>query len=103
MEREMNQGQSGFQELLDAIRAGKFSPSQMEDMTYAMHSAYVDHFPGINSQIPVELEDVADTMVMARKNTEPLEFGDDPEDTPRKLGYVHTVANVDGVSLERPL
>lgn len=86
----------GFKALIDKIKANQFTPSQMEDMVYAMHSAYIDFHESVNDQLPTSLEDVADTMVLARKNTECFSW----EDEPRQFGYVHTVQNVEGVSLE---
>ena len=59
-----------FKQLVAAIRSNQFTPSQMEDMVYAMHSAYVDFHWSLNGQLPTSLEDVADTMVVARKNCE---------------------------------
>lgn len=87
-----------FEKLTTAIRSGELTPSQMEDVVYALHSAYVDHHDDICNQLPTNLEDVADTMVVARKNSEPLDCEDDESE--RRFGYVHTVANVEGVSLE---
>lgn len=90
-----------FTQLLNTIRAGALTPSQMEDVVYAMHAAYVDHFEEIGNQLPTGLEDVADTMVVARKNTESFPWEDEE---PRYCGgYVHTVPNIEGVSLERAL
>lgn len=91
-----------FAKLLDAIRAGTLTPGQMEDVVYAMHSAYVDHHEAICNQLPTNLEDVADTMVLARKNTERFDWEEEDE-APRRCGYVHTVPNIAGVSLERAL
>lgn len=42
----------------------------MEDIVYAMHSAYVDHEPKIYQWLPTSLEDTADTLVAARSNSE---------------------------------
>lgn len=89
-----------FTALINSIRGNQFTPSQMEDMVYAMHAAYVDFHESVNEQLPTSLEDVADTMVLARKNTECFAWEDDE---PRSCGYVHTVPNVEGVSLERAL
>jgi carbamoylphosphate synthase large subunit len=86
--------------LTTAIRAGALTPSQMEDVVYAMHAAYVDHFQEIGDQLSTDLESVADFMVVARKSTE--SFGWEDEE-PRRCGYVHTVPNIEGVSLERAL
>lgn len=87
-----------FKALIDAIRANQFTPSQMEDMVYAMHSAYMDFHESVSNQLPTSLEDVADTMVVARSNTEAFPWEDDEPCS--RGGYVHTVPNVEGVSLE---
>lgn len=87
-----------FKALINAIRANQFTPSQMEDMVYAMHSAYMDFHESVNDQLPTSLEDVADTMVLARKNTESFPWEDDKPCS--RGGYVHTIPNVEGVSLE---
>ena len=91
-----------FAQLLNAIRSGALTPSQMEDVVYALHSAYVDHHETICNQLPTSLEDVADTMVLARKNTKHFDWEEEDE-APRLCGYVHTVPNVAGVSMERAL
>ncbi len=83
-----------FAKLIAAIESGALTPAQMEDVVYAIHAAYVDHHEAICNQLPTSLEDVADTMVVARNNVEPFHW-----EAP-KCGYVNSVANVDGVSLE---
>lgn len=55
-------------DMLDSIRAGQYTASQMEDIVYAIHAAYVDHNETINEQISEPLEYVADAMVRARRN-----------------------------------
>jgi hypothetical protein len=70
-----------FSALIAQIRDNQFTPSQMEDMVYAMHSAYVDFHWAVNAQIPTNLEDVADTMVVARKNTESFDWDAEEEAT----------------------
>jgi hypothetical protein len=61
-----------MKELLDSIRAGKYTADQMEDIVYAIHAAYVDHNKDINEQLSEPLEYVADKMVQARRNATPL-------------------------------
>lgn len=92
-----------FTALIQQIEAGALTPSQMEDVAYAMNAAYVDFHSAINEQLPTSLEDVADTMVVARLNTERFAWEEEDE-APRSRGsYVRTVPNVEGVSLERAL
>jgi hypothetical protein len=87
-----------FAALIAQIEAGEFTPSQMEDMVYTMHDAYVDRNSAINEQLPTSLEDVADSMVLARLNTERFDWEED--DAPARCGgFVLTVPNVEGVSL----
>jgi hypothetical protein len=90
-----------FEKLTEAIRAGALTPSQMEDVVYALHAAYVDHHEEICDQLPTNLEDVADTMVMARKNQTESSYWDAP--ACQCCAYVRTVPNVEGVSLEHAL
>lgn len=90
-----------FDKLKEQIELGQLTPSQMEDLVYSMHAAYVEHYDDINVWIAKSLEDTADEMVMGRKVAALIEAdAEEPEQRPR-AGYVHTVANVDGVSLER--
>lgn len=86
-----------FKKLIAAIEAGALTPSQMEDVVFAMHAAYVDHFEPICNQLSTSLEDFADGMVLARKNTEGFDWEINPM---LPFGYVQTVANVEGVALE---
>ena len=59
-----------IQDIIKAIKAGQFTPSELEDMVYAMEYAYQDHYPQINDMLPFCLEYMADDMVVARRNTE---------------------------------
>ena len=59
-----------IKDIVQAIKAGQFTPSELEDMVYAMEYAYQDHYPQINDMLPFCLEYMADDMVVARRNTE---------------------------------
>ncbi len=61
---------SDFAWLLIQVRNGALTSGQMEDLVYAMHSAYMDHEPAISMWMPCTLEEFADSMVLARKNSE---------------------------------
>jgi len=58
------------QDIIAAIKSGSIDPDCMEDIVYAMHSAYIDHFDVIERHMPNDLESFADSMVIARRNTE---------------------------------
>jgi hypothetical protein len=85
-----------FVKLLSAIQAGALTPSQMEDVVYAMHSAYVDHHEAICEQLPTNLEDVADTMVTARNNTERFGWEEETEKPLRQCDEEGAVQRFEG-------
>lgn len=60
-------------QIVAAIKAGKFTPSEMEDFVYAMEHAYQDFFPSVNMFISNPMEFVADDMVKARECAERIE------------------------------
>ena len=91
-----------FQELLTNIRAGGMSPSQMEDVVGAIADAYKTHHAHMYQHMSCDLRDVADEMFLGRDNFQDARDLDEAADFARTSGgYVHTVANVEGVSLER--
>lgn len=91
-----------FQDLLKNIRAGGMSPSQMEDVVGAIADAYKAHHVRLYQHMSCDLRDVADEMYLGRDNFEDARDLEEAADYARTAGgYVHTVANVEGVSLER--
>lgn len=90
-----------FNKLKEQIERGQLTPSQMEDLVYAMHAAYVDHFDDVAVWIAKSLEETADEMLMARTVAAHIEADAMESEHRRKVGYVHTVENTDGVSVER--
>ncbi len=91
-----------FQDLLANIRAGGMSPDQMEDVVGAIADAYKDHHARLYMHMSCDLRDVADEMYMGRDNFQDARDLEEAADFARTSGgYVHTVANVEGVSLER--
>ncbi len=92
-------------ELIEAIRAGALTPDQMEDVVMAMDDAYRAHHKHLYQHMSCDLRDVSDEMTIGRENTEALSWEEDAADQARSRrgGYVHTLPNVAGVSLERAL
>lgn len=91
-----------FQDLLTNIRAGGMSPDQMEDVVGAIADAYKTHHTRMYQHMSCDLRDVADEMYLGRDNYEDARDLEEAADYARTCGgYVHTVANVEGVSLER--
>jgi hypothetical protein len=91
-----------FQDLLANIRAGGMSPDQMEDVVGAIADAYKAHHARLYMHMSCDLRDVADEMYMGRDNFQDARDLEEAADYARTSGgYVHTVANVEGVSLER--
>jgi len=67
-----------FESLLNDIKAGKFTPAQMEDMVNAMHTAYEENHPNVMLFMVKSPEDYAIEMYEAREcvtdSEEPSEF-----------------------------
>ena len=90
---------AAFTALKASIEAGELTPDQMEDMVMAIDHTYKTHHPSIYRQMPTSLRDVADEMVLAREDLEFIGRLEGQANEARKCGYVHTVPNVEGVSL----
>lgn len=56
-----------LQDVIKAIKAGQYTPDEMEDMVYAMEHSYEDHFPSIYHMVETSPERYADELVTARK------------------------------------
>lgn len=59
-----------FEEVIAQIKSGLVTPTQMEDMVYAMEHAYQDRYPAEGAWLTEPMEYVADRMVKARENAE---------------------------------
>jgi hypothetical protein len=52
-------------DFIKQIKAGHVPPDLMADVLYSMQIAMVDHFESVSMFIPINLENVADTVVKA--------------------------------------
>ena len=52
-------------DFIKLIEAGHIKPDHMASVLYAMHNALTDRFESVASWLPADLEQVADTVVIA--------------------------------------
>jgi hypothetical protein len=71
----MTMGNQRVSDFIEAIKQGLVTPSQMEDIVYAMETAYQDRYPGVGAWLTEPMEHVADRMVKARENAEFEQLG----------------------------
>jgi hypothetical protein len=93
--KEQTMNNQAFKQLKAAIEAGGLTPDQMEDAVMAMDTAYRENHPDITRHMGISLRDTADEMMVARETAAEVRDFELP-----RTGYVHTVPNVEGVSLE---